>query len=256
MTERQRQALLALAERALAELDEHGVSESSLVFEDLFREVAPRAKHGLADRIAESRRTEGITHRRRVDDEVFEIRRAVDYLESLLLEWAAQRVAARVQPMVERARQRGLYSWSDVHRYPFLGSTTVAMNFIRHHLRRVGAFQWYVPSQRPSLKEMRARTLRELIETSFTDRYSSPPSPLPPAIERLAGRIANGRLVLRRYATRKISSDALTFGSTPPADVCSVTPGGERLLQSSIVAFAGTVMIESPVFCWVPAPDP
>ena len=39
MTERQRQALLALAERALAELDEHGVSESSLVFEDLFREA-------------------------------------------------------------------------------------------------------------------------------------------------------------------------------------------------------------------------
>lgn len=137
MNERQRQDLIALGRLALAEIqdDPFAVHETSLVFEDAFRELAPERTY-LADYLAQQRGYSG---------EALHIRHALAYLASLPLESAVTRAWSRIEPLLDRAWKHHLFSRQDERGYPFLLHPE---NHIRHAVTRAASFTLETPSVR------------------------------------------------------------------------------------------------------------
>jgi hypothetical protein len=172
-----RMAIIEIGKQALREIetDPHGESQSSLVFEDAFREIAPRDLQYLADNIQAQRGYSG---------ERLSIRYAIQRLEELPLEQAVKRAEAKIGAMLRRAWKAGVISRADEDHMSIL-------KYLPNHIK-AGL------SHRVSKSELR----REIVERSFRlSRHS------PPAQRRLAQRVSDAIYEEGLRLTRELQSE-------------------------------------------------
>lgn len=175
-----RTALIQLGQQALSEIKREPFepNETSIVFEDAFREYAPSLGY-LADHIRQSR---GFFQER------IHIRQAVDWLERQPIEKATQRAQERVEGILSRAWDKGLISRADEDRMPILRHLP---NHIRHGVQIAQHWldQGPMPVKgAPSARRLLARDqIRNIISIGGFRLYRRSP----PALKRLADRVAD-----------------------------------------------------------------